>query len=86
MRNCVISVISHSFKGYKMKARIVIEKELCKGCELCVAFCPKKLIVLSDKLNAAGYLPSVFKDGDECTGCASCAIVCPEVAIEVYRG
>jgi 2-oxoglutarate ferredoxin oxidoreductase subunit delta len=69
-----------------MKGKIVIDQELCKGCELCIAFCPQKLIALSDKLNASGYLPSSFKDQDECTGCASCATVCPEVAIEVYRG
>jgi 2-oxoglutarate ferredoxin oxidoreductase subunit delta len=69
-----------------MKGRIVIDQELCKGCELCIAFCPNKLIGLSDKLNAAGYLPSSFKESADCTGCASCATVCPEVAIEVYRG
>ncbi len=69
-----------------MNGKIIIDPELCKGCELCIAFCPKKLIATSDKLNAAGYLPSAFKNGDECTGCAICAVVCPEVAIEVYRG
>jgi len=70
-----------------MKGRIEINRELCKGCELCVFFCPKKVIMLSDQLNAAGYLPSAFNDsGGECTGCGTCAVVCPEVAIEVYRG
>ncbi len=69
-----------------MKGRIEINRELCKGCEICIHFCPKKLIKLSDTLNAAGYLPSEFSGGAECTGCASCAVVCPEVAIEVYRG
>ncbi len=69
-----------------MKARIVIDQELCKGCGLCSSFCPKNLIGLSDKLNAAGYLPASFKENTDCTGCTSCALVCPEVAIEVYRG
>ncbi len=69
-----------------MSGRIEINQTLCKGCELCIAFCPKNLITLSDKLNAAGYLPSTFQETGECTGCAVCAIVCPEVAIEVYRG
>jgi len=69
-----------------MKGRIEINRELCKGCEICIHFCPKKLITLSDTLNAAGYLPSEFSGSPECTGCASCAVVCPEVAIEVYRG
>ncbi len=69
----------------KGKGSIVINQVLCKGCELCIAFCPKKSITLSDKLNAAGYLPSRFADMGECNGCATCATVCPEVAIEVYR-
>lgn len=69
-----------------MKGRIEINQELCKGCELCIQFCPKKLIKLSDSINAAGYNPSSFDGAKECTGCATCALVCPEVAIEVYRG
>ena len=69
-----------------MKGYIEIDQVLCKGCELCISFCPKDSISLSDKLNAAGYLPVCFNDNGECTGCAICALVCPEVAIEVYRG
>jgi 2-oxoglutarate ferredoxin oxidoreductase subunit delta len=69
-----------------MKGTIEISGELCKGCELCISFCPKCIISVSDKLNANGYLPAVFNDNGECTGCAICALVCPEVAIEVYRG
>ena len=69
-----------------MKGQIEINRELCKGCEICIYFCPKKVITLSDQLNDAGYLPSAFNDSGECTGCATCATVCPEVAIEVYCG
>jgi 2-oxoglutarate ferredoxin oxidoreductase subunit delta len=69
-----------------MKGKIVIDQQLCKGCGLCIEFCPKKLIKPSDKLNAAGYQPAASPEGEDCTGCASCATVCPEVAIEVYRG
>jgi 2-oxoglutarate ferredoxin oxidoreductase subunit delta len=68
-----------------MKGKIVIDQALCKGCEICIAFCPRKLITLSDKLNSAGYLTSSFNEGGDCNGCASCGVVCPEVAIEVYR-
>jgi len=69
-----------------MKGYVEIDQELCKGCEICIYFCPKDVISLSDRLNASGYLPVVFNDSDECTGCAICAVVCAEVAIEVYRG
>jgi len=69
-----------------MEGYIEIDRELCKGCEICISFCPKEIISLSDKLNASGYLPAFFSDNSECTGCAICALVCPEAAIEVYRG
>lgn len=69
-----------------MKGTIEINRELCKGCEICMSFCPKGLISRSDKLNAAGYFPATFNKDGECTGCAICALVCADVAIEVYRG
>jgi 2-oxoglutarate ferredoxin oxidoreductase subunit delta len=78
--------LAYPIKMANVKGTIEISQELCKGCELCVSFCPKRLISTSNKLNASGYLPAVFKDNGECTGCAVCALVCPEVAIEVYRG
>jgi len=70
----------------KTKGSITINRELCKGCELCIFFCPKKSISLSDEFNSSGYTTAQFDDDGECTGCAVCALVCPEVAIEVYRG
>mgnify|MGYP001813517083 CR=1 FL=1 len=69
-----------------MKGYIEIDRELCKGCGMCILFCPKNSISASDRLNASGYIPVTFDDGSECNGCAVCATVCPEVAIEVYRG
>ena len=72
--------------GSAMKGCIEIDAELCKGCELCVSFCPKDIIALSKRLNAGGYQSAVVNGDGECTGCAICAVVCPEVAIEVFRG
>ena len=75
-----------------MKGRITIDKELCKGCGLCITVCPKKQIEISDELNKKGYYPASFKEEGvqdlkkvKCTGCMLCAITCPDVAIEVYR-
>jgi len=69
-----------------MKGSISIEKEFCKGCSLCIEFCPKGSISLSKKLNLKGYYLADYDDKKGCTGCAICALVCPEIAIEVYRG
>ena len=69
----------------KAKGYIEIDAEYCKGCEVCIAYCPVKVISISDKTNAAGYQYAEFSGSGACTGCAVCALVCPEVAIEVYR-
>jgi len=67
-------------------AKITVNENLCKGCELCVKACPKGLIALSgDRINAKGYHPAELLDETKCSGCASCAIMCPDVAITVER-
>ena len=67
-----------------MAGKIIIDTERCKGCGLCVAACPKKIIVISEKSNKHGYFPAKT-DSCDCTGCAACAIMCPDAVIEVYR-
>ena len=67
------------------KGFIKIDQELCKGCQLCISFCPKGSIYVAEDINMAGYQSAVF-NSNKCTGCAICALVCPEVAIEVYLG
>jgi 2-oxoglutarate ferredoxin oxidoreductase subunit delta len=65
---------------------IKIDRELCKGCELCVHFCPKGCIKM-EGFNSKGYKVSMFiTDEDKgCTGCAVCARICPDVAIVEVR-
>lgn len=67
--------------------KIVIDKDVCKGCYLCISACPKHLIKKSLVSNVNGYFPVEFVDEkNECIGCAMCALNCPDVAIkEVYR-
>ena len=70
------------------KGRITINREICKGCYLCISVCPNEIIIISDHLNQQGYYPAVpkedVKDGKGCIACAMCATICPDVAIEVY--
>ena len=82
-------------------AKITIDKDKCKGCLLCISFCPKGLIAVDERLNKHGVklvkfsrqvnlnkggIPSeAGKDTDECLGCAMCAVICPDCCIEVYK-
>jgi len=63
---------------------VKIDIEKCKGCKLCIYYCPKKLIKESKKLNKRGIYVVEFDDSkNECLGCRQCAIMCPESAIEI---
>jgi 2-oxoglutarate ferredoxin oxidoreductase subunit delta len=65
---------------------VTINAELCKGCELCVEACPKKIIVIGTTPNGQGYFTAVWEvETHKCTGCALCAEMCPDIAIEVFK-
>ena len=65
--------------------RIEIDKERCKGCRLCVLYCPKACIKMGSSMNKKGVRPALFLDENKCTGCSFCAIVCPDLSIMVYK-
>jgi 2-oxoglutarate ferredoxin oxidoreductase subunit delta len=70
----------------KKLSKVTISEDICKGCGMCVAACPKKLLILSKtKINAKGYHVVEMTDQKACVGCAACAVMCPDVAIEVEK-
>ena len=74
--------------GKKGQWRVIINPEMCKGCNICIEFCPTDVFEISETLNRKGYyVPLVAKEG-ECTGCRICDLMCPELAIiiEVKSG
>ncbi|MBW1804920.1 MAG: 4Fe-4S binding protein [Deltaproteobacteria bacterium] len=73
----------------KVRGNITIDRELCKGCYLCISVCSQEVISIAEGLNQQGYYPVEFKEKEEngkrCIACSMCATICPDVAIEVYR-
>lgn len=68
-----------------VKGTVVIQQERCKGCGLCVAFCPQHVLTIdNDTLNAKGYHPAALT-AEGCSGCSICSWVCPDTCFTVYR-
>lgn len=61
----------------KNTAAIVINKDFCKGCGICVAFCPANVLELGEDEKAS------VKRLEDCTACGLCEMRCPDIAIEV---
>ncbi len=68
------------------KGTVSFNKDLCKGCGLCVDACPVKIIAMDNsKINKKGYNPASVNDMDKCIGCTNCATMCPDSVITVER-
>ena len=69
-------------KNYRLK----LSRELCKGCRLCIDFCPKHVLTLAeDKINAKGYPYAEATAPGNCVGCLTCVTVCPDCVIEIFE-
>lgn len=57
---------------------IQINDAWCKGCTICVEFCPKDVLVMNrmDKVEVKAL--------EACTKCLRCEQLCPDFAIVVY--
>jgi 2-oxoglutarate ferredoxin oxidoreductase subunit delta len=60
------------------KFKVNINKDWCKGCLLCVALCPKKVLAMKNT-------KAEVVDPDACSGCQLCEIYCPDFAISVSK-
>lgn len=60
----------------KTEKSLTVDKKWCKGCGICVEFCPKNVLELKDeKVN--------IKDLDSCIQCGQCELRCPDFAIHL---
>jgi 2-oxoglutarate ferredoxin oxidoreductase subunit delta len=69
----------------KIKGALIVDKERCKGCNLCVIACATDVLTLAKEVNGKGYNYAYMKNPDECIGCANCGYVCPDGCITIYK-
>jgi len=62
-----------------MEIKITLLKDLCKGCGICVSFCPKKILAL-DTLGKIYVIDELA-----CINCGQCELRCPDYAIFVEK-
>lgn len=70
----------------KARGSITVDRELCKGCGICITVCPVKILGFDEEnVNSKGYHPMQCLEPEKCIACASCGIMCPDAAITVVR-
>jgi 2-oxoglutarate ferredoxin oxidoreductase subunit delta len=61
--------------------KIVIVEDLCKGCGICMEFCPVKILKAGTRMTKKGIFPPEVIDPAKCTACRICQYYCPDLAI-----
>lgn len=62
-----------------MSKKLVVDKKWCKGCGICVAFCPKNVLgLVKDKIEILSI--------EDCIKCGQCELRCPDYAIYLEEG
>jgi 2-oxoglutarate ferredoxin oxidoreductase subunit delta len=65
--------------------KLYIEEKYCKGCGICVEFCPVKILKPSKKMNSRGYFPPESEEMEKCKVCGMCSLLCTDFAIVVAK-
>jgi 2-oxoglutarate ferredoxin oxidoreductase subunit delta len=73
----VIHILARAAKTYST-ADLFINREWCKGCGICMAFCPREALFLDESGKAE-------KSIDKCTCCGVCETFCPDFALTVVK-
>ena len=58
---------------------VIINRDWCKGCGICIAFCPKEVLALDEQEKA------IVVNIENCNACGLCELRCPDIAIELVE-
>ncbi|MFC1836762.1 ferredoxin family protein [Thermodesulfobacteriota bacterium] len=56
---------------------LVLRRNWCKGCRICCALCPKKVLDLDETEKVVAIR------SEDCIACSLCELRCPDLAIDV---
>ena len=62
-----------------MDKSIIVDQELCTGCEACVLLCPKQLLYIDDKSGTCNAIRQ-----SQCDQLRGCERVCSTGAIKIH--
>jgi 2-oxoglutarate ferredoxin oxidoreductase subunit delta len=67
----------------RKRYKIEINNRLCKGCFICIRYCPMGVIAESHEIGELGYDLAKVEHPEKCTGCRLCLLYCPDLAIAI---
>ena len=67
-----------------MKGIFKLHEERCKGCDICIDFCPTHALSRAKESSGLGVFLPVLEEG-KCTYCELCDLLCPDLAITVIK-
>lgn len=67
-------------KKKKKSFKVHILPKNCKGCGICIHFCPTKVLAMDEARGIAKVV-----EESRCTGCLMCDTRCPDFAIQIER-
>jgi 2-oxoglutarate ferredoxin oxidoreductase subunit delta len=60
--------------------RFTLIKRFCKGCRICIEFCPTQTLDLDERFKIT------VRNPEKCIACRMCELRCPDMAIFVEKG